>query len=282
MNLATNIIFLGVTIMFMGVYGYSFVLNLIRAIKTNKNLKANPQYIDAKVTEVTQVKKRVYITVQYTSKSNLQTFTSIYELTDKEFNDQYYVGQEVRVIYPEVEGTKRIHCFPTYLEGTKLGLESGPIFTDALIFASGIFIFAFSLYNMLIKNAFEGNVPLFSTVGETEGVMTWLSIIVFLIIYLVMMAYILERLVGISREHSENYLKICGLKAKAEVLTYKLSKNKNAQGVRQSQIKIEFRTNKGEKINTEIASFMYTEQADQFIDILYDGRRPQMAVYLKS
>ena len=41
-------------------------------------------------------------------------------------------------------------------------------------------------------------------------------------------------------------------------------------------------TNKGEKVNAQIVSFMYTEHPDQFIDILYDGRRPQMAVYVRN
>ena len=98
----------------------------------------------------------------------------------------------------------------------------------------------------------------------------------------VLMTYLLERIGGISKDHSENYLKICGLKAKAEVITYKLARTKNANGVRQSEIKIEFRTNKGEKVNAQIVSFMYTEHPDQFIDILYDGRRPQMAVYVRN
>ena len=63
MNIATNIIFLVITATFMGVYAYNLVLNLVRAIKTNKLLKADPQKIEATVVEVKQVKKRVYVRV---------------------------------------------------------------------------------------------------------------------------------------------------------------------------------------------------------------------------
>ena len=281
MNIATNIIFLVITATFMGVYAYNLVLNLVRAIKTNKLLKADPQKIEATVVEVKQVKKRVYVRVQYKSESNLQTFESVYELTQKEFNDQYYEGQKLNIIYPKITGSKRIHCFPTYLEGTKLSIEAGPIFTDCLILASGIFIFTFSLWKMLSNDVFNKNLPLISTDGSASA-LTWLSVLIFLVIYFVLMTYLLERIGGISKDHSENYLKICGLKAKAEVITYKLGRTKNANGVRQSEIKIEFRTNKGEKVNAQIVSFMYTEHPDQFIDILYDGRRPQMAVYVRN
>lgn len=281
MNIATNIIFLVLTGAFMVLYAYNLVLNIIRAVKTNKLIKADPQTLEATVVEVKQVKKRVYIRVQYTSTSNLQTFESIYELTQKEFNDQYYVGQKLNIIFPKITGTKRIHCFPTYLDGTKIVVEAGPIFTDCLILASGIFIFCFSLSNMLVKGVFTNNLPLISLDGS-DSTVTWLTLLIFLIIYFVLMSYIIERIGGISKDHSENYLKMCGLKAKAEVITYKLNRSKNANGVRQSDIKIEFRTNKGEKIEANIASYMYTEHPDQFIDVLYDGRRPQMAVYVRN
>ena len=281
MNLVTNILFLVVTGCFMGLYAFSFVLNLIRAIKTNKLIKSDPQTLEASVIEIAHVKKRVFVKVRYTSTSNHQTFESIFSMTQNEFKDQYYEGQQLNIVFPKIEGTKRIHSFPVYLEGAKLKIEAGPLFTDGLIFGAGVFIFTFSLWNMLAVNAFSGEVPLISGDGSLSS-MNLLTILVFFVIYFVMMTYILERVGGISKEHSENYLKICGLRAKAEVITYKLNRNKNQDGVRQADIKIEFRTNKGEQVNTSLASFMYTSQPDQYIDILYDGRRPQIAVYLRS
>ncbi len=286
-DLITNVIFLVVTIAFLGVYIYSLILNLVRALKTNKQLKNDPQVIEGTVVEVIPVKKRVYIKVQFTSQSNHQTFDMVYELTQAEFKDQYYVNQKVKIYYPKIEGNDKIHCFPTYLEGKKITPQAGPIFTDALITASGIFITLYSLFSMISKGAFKGNVPLiasstFTTDAEVVGTFNIFSFFIFLIIYLVLLSYLIERIVGISREHSESYLKIYGLLVKAEVTTYKLMRTKNAQGVRQARVKISFSTNKGEKVESEIYSFLYTENPEQYISILYDPRRPQMAVYLKG
>lgn len=287
MDLITNIVFLAVTVCFLGIYIYSLILNLVRAINTNKQLKKDPQVIEGTVVEVTPVKKRVYVKVQFKSESNHQLFDVLYELTQAEFKDQYYVNQKVKIYYPKVEGSKKIHCFPTYLEGMKIAPEAGPIFTDALVTASGLFITLFSLYQMISKNVFSGNVPLVSSQSlttETGVVSTFniFSFFIFLVIYLVLLSYLLERITGISREHSENYLKICGLLVKAEVVTYKLMRTKNANGVRQARVKISFNTNKGEKVESEIYSFLYTENPEQYISILYDPRRPQMAVYLRG
>lgn len=286
-DLITNIIFLVVTVVFLGVYIYSLVLNLVRALKTNKQLKNDPQIVEGTVVEVVTAKKRVYIKVQIVSQSNHQVFDMIYELTQAEFKDQYFVNQKVNIYYPKIDGNKKIHCFPTYLEGMKITPQAGPIFTDALITASGIFITSYSIFSMITKGVFKGGVPLisggaFTTETEVVGTFNMFTFFIFLVIYLVLLSYLIERIVGISREHSESYLKICGLLVKAEVLTYKLMRTKNAQGVRQSRVKISFNTNKGEKVESEIYSFLYTENPEQYISILYDPRRPQMAVYLRG
>lgn len=288
-DLITNIIFLFVTVCFVGAYIYSLVLNLVRAIKTNKLVKNNPQYIEGTIIEVAKVKKRVYIKVQYVSESNNRHFDSIFELTEAEFKDQYYEGQKIKLVYPKIEGTQKIHCFPVFLEDQKVKLEAGPIFTDSIMVASGLFISLYSLFKMLSAEAFKGNVPLVqmgslasSTENASVGSLTMFNFVIFLVLYVVLISYLIERLIGISKEHSENYLKICGLIAQAEVVTYKLTKTKNAENVRQAQVKISFCTNKGETIEAELYSFMYTKEPVQYIQILYDPRRPKMAVYLKD
>lgn len=74
MNIATNIIFLVITATFMGVYAYNLVLNLVRAIKTNKLLKADPQKIEATVVEVKQVKKTRICTCSIQVREQLANF----------------------------------------------------------------------------------------------------------------------------------------------------------------------------------------------------------------
>lgn len=282
MDLITNILFLSVTVMFLVAYVVSLILNLRRAIKTNKLLKSEPQKLAATVVEINKTPKRVYVKVRHKSEANNQTFETIFELTPNEFKDQYYEGQEVEIVYPKITGTNKIFCFPIYLSGQKLSVEAGPIFTDAIMVAAGLFISLFTLYNMLSSGAFAGGVPLISTTPGEVASMNFLTLFIFLMIYLMLLSYLIERLTGISSLHSQNYLKIYGVKTRAEVLTYKLNKNKNEKGVRQAEVKIEFRTRQGERIETQILSFMYTEKPDPFVDILYDPRRPQMAVYLRD
>ena len=261
MDLFTNILFLCVTIMFFGIYVFNFVLNIVRAKQTNKLLKQDPQKIEGTVTEIVKTPKRVYIRVRHKSETNNQTFETIFELTPNEFKDQYYENQQVEIIYPKISGNKKIHCFPVYLSGTKLSVEAGPIFTDGIMMAAGLFIFLFSLYNMLQTGAFKGNVPLIASDASQTSSMNWLSLLMFLMIYFVLLSYLLERLTGISSMHSQNYLKICGEKTRAEVITYKLNKSKNEKGVRQSEIKIEFSTKQGEQIQTQILSFIVLKDA---------------------
>ena len=227
MDLITNILFLSVTVMFLVAYVVSLILNLRRAIKTNKLLKSEPQKLAATVVEINKTPKRVYVKVRHKSEANNQTFETIFELTPNEFKDQYYEGQEVEIVYPKITGTNKIFCFPIYLSGQKLSVEAGPIFTDAIMVAAGLFISLFTLYNMLSSGAFAGGVPLISTTPGEVASMNFLTLFIFLMIYLMLLSYLIERLTGISSLHSQNYLKIYGVKTRAEVLTYKLNKNKN-------------------------------------------------------
>ncbi len=287
MDLFLNILFLCVLTICFGIYVFNLVLNIIRAVKTNKIVKEDPQTLKATVVEIMKAPKRVYIKVRHKSEANNQTFETVFELTPNEFKDQYYEGQEVEIIYPKVTGTKKINCFPIYLSGQKIGVEAGAIFSDALMASAGLFILLFSLFNMLEAGAFNGGVPLISMLASTdnnyvEPSMQPLTIIIFLIVNVMLLPTLLERLTGISNAHSQNYLKIYGVKTRAEVVTYKFNRSKNEKGVRQSEVKIEFRTKQGEKIETQIFSFMYTEKQEPFVDILYDPRRPQMAVYLRD
>ena len=81
-----------------------------------------------------------------------------------------------------------------------------------------------------------------------------------------------------SRQRSAR-LKICGIKGTAEVKTFKFGKSKNAQGVKESILEIEFFTNSGEKVNCSLNSYLYTNTQEQYIDILYDELNPKNVVY---
>ncbi|MEI3505332.1 MAG: hypothetical protein V8Q77_03545 [Bacilli bacterium] len=112
-----SIAYITIIMGFMVVYITAFVLNLIRAKKVNKEMKKSCRSVKGKIVEIVKEKKRVFIRVEYTSPSNYTKFVDYFDLTEKEFNDQYYVDQEVEIYYPQIENWKPVTCFPTYLEG---------------------------------------------------------------------------------------------------------------------------------------------------------------------
>lgn len=293
MNFIFNLLVVILAIAAAGVFLANIIINLIRALKINKLMKLEPDFVEGKVVEVINHKNRVYVRVEYVSKVNMLKFTELFELTQKEFNDQYYEGQSVKVYYPKLDGVKNVTCFPTYLEGQKMGLQAGPIFTDTLLFGGGAYIAGMVLTSVitpcektgLIGLEWNGRPFIESTRGLdtiVEGATPCLSgiyLLIMVMFYLMLFTYIKERLFGLSAEHKTAYLKICGVKGTAEVKTFKFGKSKNAQGVKESLLEIEFFTNSGEKVNCSLNSYLYTNTQEQYIDILYDELNPKNVVY---
>jgi hypothetical protein len=78
------IITIAAAVIFLG----NLIINLVRAIKINKLIKTDPDFVEGKVIEIIKEKTRVYVRVEYYSKVNMLKFTELFELTHKEFNDQ--------------------------------------------------------------------------------------------------------------------------------------------------------------------------------------------------
>ena len=295
MNLIPNIIVLSIAAGFTVVYIINFIINLVRATKVNKSIKGAPDFVDGKVIDVIQGKNRVYIRVEYASPKSMVKFENTFELTKKEFNDQYFVGQEVKIFYAKQENAKNISCFPIYLEGQKLGIEAGPIVTDVILFVGGLYIFISCLLALLAKDPKTGVIGLqwngrplvnflqFSTpITGTTPVFNILYIFIIVIFYIMLFSYVRERLSGMTQSHKQNYLKLCGVKTTAQVKTFKFNKSKNDRGVKESMMEIEFFTNSGEKVNCSLNSFLYTETQEEYIDILYDEKNPKNVVYMRK
>ena len=85
-----------------------------------------------------------------------------------------------------------------------------------------------------------------------------------------------------TQKIKQNYLKLYGNIAKARVKTYKFSNQKNAKGTKESIIDIEFSTNDGTQVETRLTSFLYTETQEEYIDIIYDPKKPKNVVYLRQ
>ena len=289
-NILINILFLLITFSFMCLYLVSLIMNIVRASKVLKGVKKSPKKIQAKVVEITEDKRGVYVKYKYTSPSNNQHFTDMLILNKKDFNDQYYVDQDIEIVYPDVTDFKRVYYFPKFINDQKIKIESGPLFTDILLAVAGIAIFGYSTFVMAnTPGAFTGDVPLVSggffgttttDTNEITGVFNMFSLLAMLVIYFMLFSYVLERLVSASVEHTHSYLKLCGVMCTAKVVTYKFGRTKDANGNKEAQMKIEFYDN-GELIQANLNSHLYSETQEEYIKILYDPKHPKTTVYMR-
>lgn len=285
-----NIVFLTITLGFMVLYFVSLILNIVRSTKTLKQLKTNPKTVKGLITEIIEDKHNVYIKFKYTSLVNRQTFNDMISMPKSDFKDQYYVDQEVDIIYPDTTDFKRVYYFPRFFSDQKRKIEGGPLFTDILICVAGVAIFTYTLVTMILNpGAFTGELELvqsggiFQTAADTTtktGLFNMFTVIIMMVVYFMLFSYILERLVSASVEHTHNYLKLCGIMCTARVVTYKFGRSKDAKGNKESQMKIEFYDN-GELIQANLNSHLYTETQEEYIKILYDPKHPKTTVYMR-
>lgn len=289
MDLAINLIFFIIVSAFMVLYVVSFILNFIRAKKVNKKMQETSKRVKGVVSQIAEEKRRVYVRVDYKSPSNGENFYNIFEFTKSEWTNQYKEEDEVEIIYPDTTNEEKVICFPVYLEGMKVKVESGPLFTDGLVAFSGIFIFVLVLMTYITKNGFSDiaalcNFNIASCTQPTKDyeMFSLMYVIMILFIYIMLAGYLKERFTSLSSTQNQNYLKLVGLRCAARVVTFKFGRSKNQQGLKEAQLKIEFSTAQGEQISADLNSFMYSETQEEIINILYDPKKPTNCVYLKK
>lgn len=289
MDLVINLIFFTIVSVFMVLYIVSFIINLVRANKVNKSMKEKCIKVKGTVSQIVEEKRRVYVKVDYKSLTNGENFYQIFEFTKSEWTNQYQEGDIVDIIYPDTTDLKNVICFPVYLEGMKVKVESGPVFTDGLVAFSGIFIFVLVLITYITKNGFSDYTSLcnWNLSSCTEAVKDYemfslMYVIMILFIYIMLLGYLKERFTSLSATQNQNYLKLAGYSSTAKVLTFKYGRSKNQNGLKEAQLKIEFYTYNGEKVVTDLNSYMYSESKEEFIYVLYDAKKPQNCVYLKK
>ena len=292
-NASINILFLVVTLGFFVLYVVSFILNIIRSVTSLKKLKKQPKSVKAVVTEIIEEKHNVHVKYKYTSPVNKQSFTDIMTFNKSDFKDQYYVDQEIEIVYPDTTEMKRVYYFPKFFSDQKQKIEAGPLFTDIIICVAGAAIFGYTLVAMLAIpefKAFTGKVQLvqaggiFPTAATTDttstGIFNMFTILIIMVIYFMLFSYVLERLISASMEHTHSYLKLYGIMTTAKVNTYKFGRTKDAKGNKEAQMKIEFRDN-GDLIEANLNSHLYTETQEEYIKILYDPKHPKTTVYMR-
>lgn len=265
--------FVSINFIFLVVYIVNFIIGLVRDINAKKQLKTNNYItVDAKVIDIKENKKNVTVLVEFTGPKNLVLFSHSFEFSPEEFQkNPYTIGQNIKLAYPDVSDKKKVYTFPVIIEGAKPRLEKGPLFANgALVFVAGYL--SISILLNIISN-FEKP---FSEIFNTAYVF------IVLIIYFVLFSYLTESLFSMPRNENQSYLKMFGHTTKARVITFKLGGQKNYRGFKESRMTIEYRNHLGELTQTNLASYMYTETQEEYIDIVYDPKNPKNVVYLRK
>ncbi|MBQ8293419.1 MAG: hypothetical protein IJX78_06460 [Bacilli bacterium] len=265
--------FIVINLVFLVVYLINFVIALVRDIKSKNKFKTNEYLtVDGTVIDIQETKKIVSVLIEFTGPNNLILFSQTFDFTPEEFKkNPYELGQKVKLAYNDISKQKKIHLFPILIEGSKPKLDKGPIFANlALVFVAGYFSI-----NILINTFKDYSKPFDEMFSSTY-------VFIVLVIYLVLLSYLVESLFGIPRSENQNYLKMHGHTTKARVVTFKLAGSKNARGYKESRMTIEYRNHLGELTQTSLASYLYTETQEEYIDIVYDPKNAKNVVYLRK
>lgn len=277
MNIFLNIAFLGINILFLGAYLFNLILNLVRDISAKTLLKKDPQSLKALVKDIKTHKRRTYMVVEYTSPKNLILFTNTFEFIVGEIEEKYGIGKSINLLYIDTKDLKKVSSFPMAIEGEKIKLAAGPLFTNLML----VFLAAFNTINVFIRmlnaNAFTSNEVSLFTIFDGQ-----LYIILILAIYIMLITYLIDSLTLMPQASNHDYLKIYGIKGTARVKTFKFARAKNAKGFKEAQMEIEYFTTTGEKIEAKLSSYLYSETQEEYINIIYDPKRHSNVVYLRQ
>lgn len=278
MNIFITILFLIVNVGFLAAYTVNFILCLRRDIKAKNKLKSSPLEVEGTVKEIESNGKRIFMLVDFISPKSLTSFTHQFEFTPNEINmEDYHKGSKVTILYNDVTDEKKVLNFPFVLKGNKIKLEKGPLFTNLAMMVVSLYGTINHLVRSIIGNAFTDN-----SVSIEKIYGNYLYPFIIVLLYAVLMTYLIDSLTNAPKEDNQNYLKIYGVRAKARVVTFKFGRGKNQKGLKESMLEIEYYTKTGEKINTRLNSFLYTETQEEYIDIIYDDKQPKNVVYLKA
>lgn len=285
MDIVLSVVYYIFMCFFMVAYTGCFIINFIRAYKINKSMKVSYATVKAKVIEIVKEKKRIFVKIEYMSPTNYIKFIDFVEMTEKEFNDQYYVDQEIEIYYPKVDDLKRVTCFPIYLEGQPIKMKAGPLVSDFLLACVSIFMVGWVTTLVINLGGFYIFNDANTTAEAASNCTSFSSALIYLLpvfMYVTTIPYLIERFTMASKEENQNYLKLYGAKCMAEVKTFKFSNTKNDKGVKESVLTIEFYDSKGELIKANLNSFMYTETQEQYVNVLYDLKNPKNVVYMRK
>ncbi len=275
-----KILYIIVLSMFLVSFIFNFIMSLIKDIKAKKAIKTNPVHQKGIIRNIEKFKGRVYLSVEFSSNHNRLLLSETFELFESDIKGkEYYVGQEVDMIYKDVTNEKRVRIFPLLLSDLKIKLDKGPLFLNIALIVMGAFILGNTLNLYAQKQAWTTDIQLIGESGIYEN--SFYMLLMF-VVYFLISNYMVQSLIDTPRKDIQNYLKFYGNVTKARVVTYKFGKAKNSKGNKESIIDLEFSTSDGTQVHTKLTSFLYTESQEEYIDILYDPKHPKTVVYLKQ
>lgn len=273
-----KIAYIALNVFFFFVFVVNFVIGLVRDIKFKNAIKKNPQTLKAHVREIDKVKNRVYMIVDFQSPHNRLNFSEAYEFFESDLKGrEFTVGEEIDLIYNDVTTWKKVMGFPLLIKEFKVKLERGPLFLNIMLIIFSIWVNINMILVYVNNDGFNPEVP-FSGEG---GLFNQIYVLIMVFVYAMILSYVVVNIAEMPKKDMQNYLKLYGNIAKARVKTYKFGKAKNNKGNKESIITIEFSTNEGVQIETKLTSFLYTETQQEYIDILYDPKKPKCVVFLK-
>lgn len=273
-----KIAYIALNVFFFFVFVVNFVIGLVRDIKFKNAIKKNPQNLKAHVREIDKVKNRVYMIVDFQSPHNRLNFSEAYEFFESDLKGrEFTVGEEIDLIYNDVTTWKKVMGFPLLIKEFKVKLERGPLFLNIMLIIFSIWVNINMILVYVNNDGFNPEVP-FSGEG---GLFNQIYVLIMVFVYAMILSYVVVNIAEMPKKDMQNYLKIYGNIAKARVKTYKFGRAKNNKGNKESIITIEFSTNEGVQVETKLTSFLYTETQQEYIDILYDPKKPKCVVFLK-
>lgn len=273
-----KIAYIALNVFFFFVFVVNFVIGLVRDIKFKNAIKKNPQTLKAHVRELDKVKNRVYMIVDFQSPHNRLNFSEAYEFFESDLKGrEFTVGEEIDLIYNDVTTWKKVMGFPLLIKEFKVKLERGPLFLNIMLIIFSIWVNINMILVYVNNDGFNPEVP-FSGEG---GLFNQIYVLIMVFVYAMILSYVVVNIAEMPKKDMQNYLKIYGNIAKARVKTYKFGRAKNNKGNKESIITIEFSTNEGVQVETKLTSFLYTETQQEYIDILYDPKKPKCVVFLK-
>ena len=216
--------------------------------------------------------------VEFQSEHNRLNFTETYEFFESDLKGrEFNVGDQVDLIYNDVSSWKRVMGFPLLIKDFKVKLDKGPLFLNIMLVLFSVWVNTTTILTFVNNNGFSKDVAF---TGE-NGLFNSFYVLIMVFVYAMILSYVVVNIIEMPKKDMQNYLKFYGNIAKARVKTYKFGRAKNSKGNKESIITIEFSTSSGEQVETKLTSFLYTETQQEYIDILYDPRKPKCVVFLK-